>query len=272
MKQSGHQSYRRRRLEPLSQRVRRALQRIAGGEAKTQRVYRVEIGELSLKQIVMPRAVIAERLALLLERFREARITPALVARYGSELWLEFLEGDPVAAEPAPVDELARIFATLYRETPRLVTRRERDFCAEIERDLEFLGGAGLLSDAQHAALRDRARKWCPEQAWVGHDYSDPRPANFLWTEARELRVIDVESLQDDALLGAGAVRAALRWPGLSREALFARLESQGAAPFLAYLDFVELWFVTGWTKRCILQRKQRLVDLELLSSLAERD
>ena len=189
----------------------------------------------------------------------------------GNELWLDFLEGDPVPAQPAPVDELARIFATLYREAPRQVGRDERDFRLEVERDLDFLREAGLLGDTRHTALRDRAQKWSPETVWVGHDYSDPRPANFLRLANGELRVIDVESLQHDALLGAGALRAALRWPGLSRAAFFARLGSLGALPFETYLDFVELWFVTGWTKRCILQRKQRLIDPKLLADLAER-
>ena len=132
MTRSGIPAYRRRRLEPLSQRARRALLRLSGGEAKDQRVYRVEIGALRLKQIVFARAAIAERLAEVLDRFRSAQIAPGLVASYGRELWLDFLEGEPVPTEPAPIDELARIFATLYREAPRRVTREERDFCREV--------------------------------------------------------------------------------------------------------------------------------------------
>jgi hypothetical protein len=263
--------YRRRRLEPLSQRARRALTRLTGGEGKDQRVYRVDFGALSLKQIVFARAAIAERLEAILARLRDARIAPAPIARYGRELWLEFLEGDPVPAEPAPLDELAHVFASLYREAPRQVPRAERDFAGEVGRDLDFLYAAGVLDGPSHTSLRDRAGKWCPESIWVGHDYSDARPANFLRVASGELRVIDVESLQDDAPLGAGVVRALLRWPGLTREALFSRLRAREAAPFEPYLDFVELWYLASWTKRCLLQRKHRLVDPQRLAELAGR-
>lgn len=271
MKRSGVPEYRRRRLEPLGQRARRALARLAGGEGKDQRVYRVDFGATSLKQIVFARAAIAERLETILERLRHARIGPAPVARYGRELWLEFLEGDPVPAEPVPEPELARIFAGLYLESPRQIPRAERDLAAEVERDLDFLYAAGLLDGPRHTALRERAGKWCPESAWVGHDYSDARPANFLRVAGGELRVIDVESLQDDAPLGAGVVRALLRWPGLAREGLLARLREREAAPFEPYLDFVELWYLASWSKRCVLQRKRRLLDPDRLAELAER-
>jgi hypothetical protein len=262
---------RRRRLEPFSQRARRTLLRLLGGEVKDQRVYRVDIGTLRLKQIVFARAAIAERLEAILARLRDAHVAPAPVARYGPELWLEFLEGAPVPADPVPVEELARIFATLYREAPRQWGPAERDFAGEVARDLDFLHAAGAIDGARHAALRDRTEKWCPGAVWVGHDYSDPRPPNFLRLANGELRVIDVESLQDEAPLGAGAVRAALRWPGLSRDALFSRLASLGALPFEPYVDFVELWFVTHWTKRCLLQGKHRLVNPRLFADLAER-
>ena len=271
MKQRGIPYYRRRRLEPISQRARRSLARLTGGERKDQRVYRVEFGALTLKQIVFARAAIAERLESILERLRDTRVAPAPIARYGRELWLEFLEGDPVPAEPAPVDELARIFASLYCESPREVARDERDFAREVEHDLDFLYAAGALDGPGHAALRERAARWSPAAVWVGHDYSDARPQNFLRLADGELRLIDVESLQDDAPLGAGAVRAVLRWPDLSREALLSRLRARGAAAFEPYLDFVELWYVAGWTKRCLLQRKQRLVDPERLAELASR-
>jgi hypothetical protein len=264
--------YRRRRLEPLAQRARRALARLAGGEGKYQRVYRVEFGALHLKQIVFARAAIAERLEAILTRLREARVAPAPIARYGRELWLEFLEGEPVAAEPPPLDELARIFASLHREAPRQVAREERDFAGEAASDIDFLYAAGALTGTHHAALRERAEKWCPESLWVGYDYSDARPANFLRIANGELRVIDVESLQDQAPLGAGVVRASLRWPGLGLEALLARLRDQDAAPFEPYLDFVELWYLASWTKRCLLQRKHRLVDPQRLADLARRD
>ncbi len=272
MARNGTPPIRRRRLEPFSQRARRALARLRGASAKTQRVYRVDIGDVTLKQLVMPHRSAATEVASVLRHLRGARVAPRLVAHYGNELWLEFLEGDLLRPDdPPPVDELARIFATLYRESARRVSREERDFGREIEGDLAFLRDAGVLAETLDAKLRDCARKWSPDAAWIGHDYTDARPANFLRTKDGELRVIDVESLQADYLLGAGAVRAGLRWPGLSGDALLARLDEQGAAPFRADLDFVELWFLASWTKRCVLLRKHRLVDPNLFARLAER-
>jgi hypothetical protein len=270
---NGTLAIRRRRLEPFSQRARRALARLSGGAVKTQRVYRVDIGDVVLKQIVMPHRSAAAEVASVLRRLRDARVAPRLMAHLGNELWLEYLEGDLLhAGDPPPMDELARIFATLYRDEPRRVGRDERDFGREIEGDLDFLRGAGVLDARLDASLRDRARAWSPDAIWVGCDYSDARPANFLRTPDGELRVIDVESLRDDHLLGAGAVRAGLRWPGLAGDDLIARLVSLEAAPFHADLDFVELWFLASWTKRCVLLRKRRLVDPGLFARIAERD
>lgn len=267
----GIPDYRRRRLEPLSQRARRALSRLVGGEGKGQRVYAVALGPLTVKQIVFDRAEPAERIERILVRLRDARVAPAPLARYGCELWLEFLEGRPVPAAPPPVDELARIFACLYRTAPQEALPAQRDFAAETARDLDFLYDAGALDTADHAALRERAAKWCPPAVWVGHDYSDARPANFLALADGELRVVDVESLQEEAPLGAGVVRAALRWPGLTRDALLARLRERDAAPFAPYLDFVELWYLATWSKRCLLRGKRRLLDPRRLAELARR-
>lgn len=265
--------YRQRRLEPLVQRLKRFQVLVRGGPVKQQTLHLVQVGGLRAKRVVFAHASQAASVERALEALRDSGVAPEPIARYGSELWVEFVEGTPLPSNaPPPLQGLARVFQSLYRIDTRELERSDRDFAREVLRDLRMLRAAGVIDAETHARLERHVEARCPARAWTGHDYLDARPGNFLRTAEGRLRIIDVESLVPCELTGTGAARAWLRWPALEREALLSQLMVEGVPRFADYADFLELRFVARWTKRCLLQRKLRLVDPELLRSIATRD
>ncbi|TFG96263.1 MAG: hypothetical protein E4H11_03685 [Myxococcales bacterium] len=259
--------YRRRRLEPFAQRLKRLRARVRGGLAKQQTVHLVQIGDLRAKRVAFAHASQAASVEHALETLRECGIAPQPIARYANELWVEFVEGTPLdSSAPPPVEGLARVFQHLYRTDVGELAREDRDFAREVLRDLHVLRVAGVIDQETCARLERRAETWCPARVFTGCDYVDARPGNFLRTAEGRLRIIDVESLVSGELIGTGAARAWLRWPGLEREGLLAAL---GVPRFADYADFLELRFAARWTKRCLLQRKLQLIEPGLLRGLA---
>jgi hypothetical protein len=265
--------YRQRRLEPLAQRLERLRGLLRRGLVKQQTVHLVQVGGLRAKRVAFAHASQAASVERVLEALRDTGVSPQPIARYGSELWVEFVEGTPLVSNaPPPVQDLARLFGRLYLSDTGELRRADRDFAREVVRDLRVVRTAGVIDAETHARLERHAETWCPARAWTGHDYLDARPGNFLRTEPGRLCIIDVESLVSRELIGTGAARAWLRWPGLEREALLSRLTAEGVPRFAEYANFLELRFVARWTKRCLLQRKLRLLEPELLRSMAARD
>ena len=264
--------YRQRRLEPLVQRLGRLRALLRGGLAKRQAVHLVEIGGLRAKRVSFAHASQAAAVERALEALRGRGVAPEPLARYGGELWVEFVEGAALGRDgPAPVGELGRLFRTLYRVGAAVLAREDRDFARDVVRDLDLLRRVGVIDAETHARLERHAESSCPTRAWTGCDYVDARPRNFLRGADGRLVVIDVESLVAGELLGTGAARAWLRWPGVGREALLAELSAPDLPRVADYADFLELRFAARWTKRCLLQRKLSLVDPELLRRLAAR-
>ena len=264
-------NYRVRRLESLGARVRRLWRRLSGGPYKAQRVYRVRVGEVDAKRIVVSHASEAKRLEASLDALRPTRLLPAVIARYRNELWVEYLEGLPLpGAGPPPVAALAELLGILYAQPSRCIEGQSRELAEPVERNLELLERSGVIDSACRSRLRDRADAWSPDRAWLGYDYLDLRRANLLEVDGG-LRLIDVESVVSDELLGTGAARAWLRWPGLERSALLKALARPEVPDFEGYADFLELRFLSRWTLRCLLQRKAHLVEPTLFQMLAQR-
>lgn len=261
-------SYRKRRLEPWVQRLRRIERSLRGGHAKRQRVYRVTIAGRDLKQIVFPESAQAERTGALLEALGDTGLLPRRIARYQNELWVEFIEGaalDPGA--PAPQQELAALFATFYARGPRAVADAA-PLQAEVATQLRLLRDFGVLDAATLRGLETRCLRDPPPALWRGIDYLDARPGNFLRDAAGRLRIIDIESVAADELLGTGAARAWLRWPGVSREALLREVALKGGPELAPAAPFLELRFAAAWTLRSLLMRKPKLVDPALFRRL----
>jgi hypothetical protein len=265
--------YRQSRLEPFAQRLKRLRVRMGGGLVKRQTVHLVQVGELRAKRVTFAHASQAAAVERVLDDLRERGIAPQPIARYANELWVEFVEGTPLDASAPPcVEALGHVFRELYRAGAGDGAQDGRPHAREVARDLHALRAAGVIDDATHARLEQRALAWCPSRVFTGLDYADARPANFLRTADGRLRIIDVESLVSDELIGTGAARAWLRWPGVGREELLSELAADGVPRFADHADFLELRFVARWTKRCLLQRKLRLIEPGLLRTLAARD
>jgi len=236
-------------------------------------VYRVRVGGLDAKRIVVAHASEAERVEAALEELRATRVLPAVIARYRNELWVEYLEGRPLPdAGPPPVGALGELLGTLYAHGSRCIEGQSEQLAEPVERNLELLERCGLVDSPCRRRLAERARAWSPDRAWIGYDYLDLRRANLLQVDREgRLRLIDVESITSNELIGTGAARAWLRWPGLERVQFLDALARPEVPDFGGYVDFLELRFLSRWALRCLLQRKAHLVDAALFDALAER-
>lgn len=258
--------YRQQRLESRGRLLGRALQRLlARGYVKRQRAYRVELGSTVVKRLVLGDSFLANRLARNLRAFAGSPIVPHLLTSFEDEVWVEFIEGSPVeASDPRLPEALARMFAAINGHEPRRCCPRELGLERELHDDLRFLEETGVLEPGAARALVEWTETRTPDAVWIGHDYSDPRPSNFLWGGAGELRITDVESLVSDRLIGRGVAKALVSWMAPRRDELLAGLRRSAAPDFLAYLPFVELHFLASWQKRSVLQRKERHVQRAL--------
>ncbi len=82
---------------------------------------------------------------------------------------------------------------------------------------------------------------------------------------------MDLESFRERELIGTGAARAWLRWPGLKRDTLLAEIGSSDVPPFGNYADFLELRYLARWSVRSLLQRKLRSLDPARFEVLGDR-
>jgi hypothetical protein len=252
--------FRQRSLHPLSRRVRDALR--LGRPPRSQRVYAVEVGGHRYKRVVLPDAHHAAAIAARLRRFGPEGIYPALILERERELWVEFIEGTPLAGpDPDAALGVARVLGALQRREPRLVPLVQTSFLHDLQVDLRFLGEVGVLPAAAVRSLRERAERLAPERVWVGYDCTDAIAKNFVRTPEGEVRAVDVESLGADQLIGVGPAKACLRWLSGERERFLAALRAAGAPGFGAYFEFVELAFLAFWTKSSLLEGKRRFVD-----------
>lgn len=255
--------FRQRPLHALPRRLRfRLLGWLSNRPPNTKRMYRVEIGSRRFKRIVFPDSHPAEIAAARLEAFGPSGIYPALVLQRERELWVEWVEGEPLReADRDAVAGLADVFAVLYGRDPRIVAIEDTPFAWALQRDLRFLRDVGVIAPPLHRELDEAAHKLTPKQVWVGHDCTDAILKNFVRDSAGRIRAIDVESLGADQLLGSGVAKAAVRWLGPLRGAFLADLQARGVPDFGPYFPFVELCFVAFWQKSSFLEKKRRFVD-----------
>jgi hypothetical protein len=259
--------FRQRSLHSFARRLGAALRRRwLGRFVPEKRVRLVEIQGVRFKRLTLPDAWSAEQIAACLDQFRAHRVFPSLVARSGRELLLEFVEGEPLPdpLDAAACDRLAAFFAVLYAHGRHAVETRESGHVEALLRCLAFLAHVGVLADAAHRDLARAAEAIAPPQVYVGHDYLDPIPRNFVVTARGELVAVDVEELLPDQLLGSGVAKAALRTPGASRERLLGGIRRAAGLDLAPVMPFVELAFLASWTQRALLKGRAALVRPEL--------
>src|SRR5215470_13366354 len=259
----GWLGFRQRPLHPPLRRLRfRVLGWLSNRPPNTKRMYVVSIGERRYKRIVFPDSHQAEIAAARLEAFGPSGIYPALLLQRERELWVEWVEGEPLhEADREVVARLADLFAVLYVRDPRIAAIEDTPFAFALQRDLLFLRGVGVIAPAVHRVLDEIAHKLTPKQVWVGHDCTDAILKNFVRDAGGRVRAIDVESLGAEQLLGIGAAKAAVRWLGPLRGAFLGELQAREVPDFHAYFPFVEMCFVAFWQKSSFLEKKRRFVD-----------
>ena len=221
------------------------------------------IGERRFKRVIFGDSWMARKVELNLEKFADVALFPPLIARYESEIWVDYVQGTrPNGDDPGFIELLADFFATLYRRAPRRMRLAETGAPARLERDLRFLGDVGVISEALAAELGRTAARLAPDEAWVGFDYSDPVLKNFVVVaEGKRLCAVDVEALCDHELLGTGVARALARWAEPHREALLSRIVSDRTPDFRRYFAYVELSFTAAYTALMVFERKWKFVE-----------
>lgn len=226
----------------------------------------MDVGGHLLKRVVFPSAHQASQVATRLRAFGGSGLYPELLLEREREVWVEYIEGEPVrAVTPEVVAALANWLAELNLRAPWKAPLCETSWPHALRVDLDFLCDVGVLDPPSVAALAEFAERIAPEAVWLGHDCSDFILKNFVRLQDGRVRAVDVESLGTEELLGWGAAKASLRWLGPERERFLALLDERGAPDYRSYFAYVELAFVAFWTKSSYLEGKSRFVDREHL-------
>lgn len=235
---------------------------------KSQRRSFVRIGRGRYKRLRYADALLAAEIERSLVAFGASPHLPQLVARHENELWVRFVDGEPVA-EPCRESELtpfADFFAHLYARAPVQMPLADSGLPYRVESDLAFLDETGVLAAGDAGRLLHAAESLAPGTLWTGFDYVDPVLKNFVRTPKGTLVAVDVESLHRSRPLGTGLAHAAIHWPKSDVEALTAAAVNRGAPDFLAAWPYVRLCVLAGWTKRKLLQGKTRFIDPALFA------
>ena len=172
-----------------------------------------------------------------------------------------------MATERSPEE----IFAVLYAQGRHAVETRAAGFADALQLDLAFLGQVGVLGASALPELARAAEALAPPQIYVGHDYLDPIPRNFVITSDGRLVAVDVEELAPNQLLGSGVAKAVLRTPGARRDRILEGIRRAAGLDLAPVMPFVELAFLAGWTKRALLKGRAKLVRPELFEPFRTR-
>jgi hypothetical protein len=243
----------------LRQRALRRLRRMSGAiGVKSHEVHFVRTGVGIHKRIRFlhaSEAIAVERALVLLGKYAGV---PALVVRYGTELWLEYVHGEVLDPLAAGSDLLPHFFAELYRRGSRTIETASSGIPAQLREDIEFLQQTGYLEPAVCRRLLERAVELEPERVWLGFEYIDPLPKNFIVRDGMIVGV-DVEALKPDTLLGVGPAKAFLRWYREPARDFLERLGRAGAPDISEQLEYAELCFRCTYAKQKAFQRKTHL-------------
>ena len=252
---------------PLLQRVAQAwrswwLQR----PHKSQLVSFPVIAGRQCKRIVFRDSFLAARVEATFEQFGPSDCLPRLLQRYENEIWVEFVDGEPVEGDPRTAAEVGDFFRTVHSRNARLVPIAETVFLDRARSDALGLAYLGVIRASEADQLSALAQRLAPERLWVGFDYLDPVLKNFVRRPDGRLVAVDVEALRFDEMIGTGLAKCCTRWL-LDRGRVLAQADQ--AVPGLSrYFSFVELCFLLRWTKRSFVQGKQRSVDPDRLRRL----
>ena len=248
----------------LLKRVRYFLSRIFGVRLqKAKSLHFVTINGKRFKRLILCDSYLASTIERNLEHFKESEHFPALATCYEREIWLDYIEGLPIAVvNEDVVKKMADFYATLYSKQPQCVEAAESRFPHRLHQDLLFLRQIGVFSENLYQELDMVAGRLTPKKLWEGFDYSDPVLKNFvILQDSGKVCAIDVEGLADNQLLGMGIAKACLRWLDPYRSLFFEHLARPHVPDLRENFPFIELCFLAKWTKRAFFEQKWKIID-----------
>jgi len=180
----------------------------------------IQMGGRPYKRVTLPDSHVASVVARNLLPFRDSGVFPRLIAVEDNELLLEFVAGTklPVPLDTSFVDRFIGFFSVIYNMDRERVKLSETDFERELQEDLDFLVDVSILSPRVRRDLDVYLERITPNEVWVGYDFMDPLPKNFVLTDEDRLVAIDVEDLCPGQLIGGGREVCDSCTPRASRE------------------------------------------------------
>ena len=212
---------------------------------KAKSLHFVTINGQQFKRMVLCDSYLAVEIERNLECFRGSGIFPNIIIRYEREIWVEFVEGNPIKEIGGPlVEKMANFYSRLYAEAPRLVETDKTIFPDRLDRDLHFLNQVGILSDGLLGDLRKSADVLRPRHCWIGFDYTDPVRKNFVLNPKTQLLcAVDVEGLVNEYLIGMGAAKALVRWLNPFKDEFLRLLVTKGVPGCASLLWICRIMF-----------------------------
>lgn len=257
----------------LARRLRYLCSRAVGSRLQNsqQTLFTTRNGK-RFKRLILRDTALAAEFERNLESFKGSPHFPAVAIRYEHELWLEYVEGSPIAeVDDTLVEKVADFYAATYRRSAQAVNITETAVLYRLHRDLSILNQIGIISEAAYRSLSSAAEKLAPESVWLGFDYVDAVRKNFIVTPRDGLVCgIDADSLRQDQLIGTGVISALTRWLGPFQNAFFQHLFRDGVPDFRPYLPFIELCYLAAWTKMYFFEKKRKKIDAGLFERFYE--
>ena len=248
----------------LLKRARYFLSRLFGVRLqKAKSLHFVTINGQQYKRLILCDDSLALEIEQNLNRFRNTGQFPQVVIRYERELWVDYVTGHSIKSiDEGLVEKMAHFYGRLYSEAPVLVQTDKTIFPYRLDRDLHFLNQVGILSSSVVEEVQKTAEIICPQQCWLGFDYTDPVRKNFVLIPAnQQICAVDVEGLVKDHLMGMGAAKALMQWMKPFKEHFFNILSHNSVPNFQEYYKFVELCFLAQWTKRAFFEKDWKAVQ-----------
>lgn len=267
-------SYKQRSLYGFAQRLRRWLASVFSSRfLKNQQAYELLLNGHRYKRLRVPDSYIATQLERNLSVFQDTGIFPQLVRTEGNELLLEFIEGESIEkADQQVAERISSVFAAIYKAKPRWVRTMDIDTTRRTQTNLQFLSNVGVLDHDTGLKLEKILSDSVPSHVWQGYDYTDAYLKNLIRSHDGKIRIIDVESIRHDYLLGSGIVKILSTWAGPHREIVFSTLREQCAPDFTEYLTYVELCFLLNWVAQAYLHGKKKILKMNLFEKFVQED
>jgi len=262
--------FRERGLNPALRRLRQlSLRFVKNRFVHRHRVRRVRLGSRDYKRIRFGDAWTAAAVAEHLERFESSGLFPAVEARFDDELLLEFVDGARLDAfDATTVDPMARFYAALYRPAEQEGAKRRLEdtrFARDALRDLRFLRDVGVVEAGRLPALERALAALAPAQVYVGFDYTDAVPKNFVRRTDGLLVGVDAGALQAGALVGTGVAKSLARGDASYQAGFLDAFATHSDLPLAPAMPFVELCFRAAWLKRLYLKGSARRLEPDAL-------